>query len=188
MNINPEEQSDGELVALSLKDSKNYRYLIEKYSFRLRLYIQRISGFSTEDVEDILQEVFISVYRNLNGYSSMYKFSSWIYRIAHNATISFFRKNKKNYGVLDLEDNDLGERLSSGLNLEDKINIEYVLEELVKALSTLDLKYKSALILKYIEGKDYSEISDILKIPTGTVGTFIKRGKEILLKKLKKHL
>lgn len=188
MAINFSETSDEELVKLALQESSYYKVLIERYIRKLGAYVKRLSNSSKEDIEDILQEVFILAYKNLRGFNSAFKFSSWIYRITHNATISHFRKNKKNKGILDLEDNELGERISSGLNLEEKVDKEFLIDELLKALDKIDLRYKSVLILRFIDEKDYQEISDILKIPVGTVGTYIKRGKEGLLKLLKIHL
>ena len=90
------EKSDPELVELSLKNKEFYGFLIQKYQDKLKRYILRISGGVYNDADDILQDVFIKVYKNLNDYDPELKFSSWIYRITHNETISFLRKvNRK---------------------------------------------------------------------------------------------
>ena len=64
------------------------------YSEKLLKYILRITNIDLEDAENLLQEVFIKVYKNINEYNSSLQFSSWIYRIAHNLTIDYHRKNK----------------------------------------------------------------------------------------------
>lgn len=64
-------------------------------------------GDEHEMCEDITQEVFIKAYQSLNGYNSKLKFSSWIYRIAHNLSVDYLRKrNKKNHLSLDIEDEE----------------------------------------------------------------------------------
>ena len=79
-----ENLSDLQLVKLSLKDHQNFRYLVERYEPLLLRYMRRIANVSKEEAEDLLQEIFIKVYKNLNGFDQKLKFSSWIYRIAHN--------------------------------------------------------------------------------------------------------
>jgi len=89
-----EKKEDSELVELSLKKQDYFYCLILRYQEKLLRYIRRISASSKEDAEDILQEVFMSVYKNLNDFDNSLKFSSWIYRIAHNKTVSHWRKQK----------------------------------------------------------------------------------------------
>lgn len=134
---------------------------------------------SDGDAEDILQEVFIKTYENLNDFDRDLKFSSWIYRITHNHTISYYRKHKKASQTLSLEDNTvLFERLKSEFNLKDKLDNKIQKEKISHLLSKLDKKYRDALILKYLEDKDYREISNILKKPMGTIATLLNRAKE----------
>lgn len=180
--------TDEELVKLSLKQDLAYAVLIKRYENKLSNYIRRIVNLSKEDVEDVVQEVFLSVYKNLNAFNPLYKFSTWIYRIAHNSSITYIRKVKYRPLTLDLSDPELSERLSTNLDLEDRLSSEIIFEHIQSELGQLDLRYKSPLILKFIEDKSYDEISDILKIPKGTVGTLINRGKKLLEKRLKKYL
>ena len=165
--------TDIELVNNTLEDKNQFKEIIKLFEQPLRRYIKRLLYLSFNDIDDILQESFIQIYRNLNSYDSSYKLSSWIYRITHNVAISYLRKNKKHIKVvLDLEEldsiaKDEDMRISNDLD-KDMIN---------RALDKLDDKYKEVLVLKYIEEKDYNEISDILKIGSGTVGSLINRGK-----------
>ncbi len=147
------------------------------------IYIKRLAKISDGDAEDILQEVFIKTYENLNDYDTDLKFSSWIYRITHNHTISFYRKNKKASQTLSLEDNTmLLEKIKSEFNLKDKIHNKIhnkiQKEEISHLLSKLDKKYRDVLILKYLEDKNYREISNILRKPMGTTATLLNRAKE----------
>ncbi|MDD5489902.1 MAG: sigma-70 family RNA polymerase sigma factor, partial [Candidatus Moranbacteria bacterium] len=81
---NCREKTDEEMVALTLKNQDYFACLVERYEPKLMRYIRRISAATQEDAEDLLQDVFVKVYRNLNDFDQKLKFSSWIYRIAHN--------------------------------------------------------------------------------------------------------
>src|SRR3989344_5032191 len=88
-------KTDEEIVALVLADnSAHYEYLIRQYENKLARYVERIAFLRKDDVKDIVQETFIKAYRHLNDFDVNLKFSSWIYRIAHNETMSFLRKMK----------------------------------------------------------------------------------------------
>jgi RNA polymerase sigma-70 factor (ECF subfamily) len=180
------EKTDIELVELSLKDPNKYLYLMKRYEAALTRYILRISNLSKEDAQDVLQEVFISVYQNLAGYRPEFKFSSWIYRITHNKTINYYKKKKTQPNTLDLEDNEILDVLlvdkDIALEVQGSLERKFLLNEIAK----LDPKYKSVLVLRYIQNLDYSEISDILQMPVNTVGTLINRAKKILKERLNK--
>ena len=78
---------DEQLVQLSLNNQDYFYYLMKRYEIKLLRYIKRLTTVSPEEAKDIIQEIFIKVYRNLNGFNPKLKFSSWIYRIAHNEII-----------------------------------------------------------------------------------------------------
>ena len=88
----PRELSDSEIISLTLNESDNFALIIDRYEQKIFRYIMRLGDFSLADAEDILQEVFIKIYTHINEYDRSLSFSSWIYRIAHNATIDTFRK------------------------------------------------------------------------------------------------
>lgn len=172
------ERQDEEIVKLSIEDPNHYKYLVEKYERRLWAYVKRIIYVNTEDAEDILQEVFLKAYRNLNGFNTNKKFSSWIYRIAHNEAISFLRKNsKRNVEIVNDLSKDLFDGIASGLDLEREYIEEEERERFERIIQSLDSKYRDVLILKFLEEKDYNEISEILEISSGTVGSLISRAK-----------
>ena len=178
-------KTDKELLYLTLKDKENYRYLIERYEDKLKWYIVRLSGLKMEDAEDILQEVFLKAYINLNDFDSNFKFSSWIYRITHNETIIYLRKMNSRPKTIGLEVNpEFLNTLHADLNEEDNLDLQYFRQNVNKIIDGLDDKYRTVLILKYLEDKDYEEISDILKKPKGTVGILLKRAKEKVKKEI----
>ena len=180
-------KTDTELVKLALVNQDDFLFLMKKYEKKLLAYISRITNMSLEDREDILQEVFIKVYRNLNDFDESLKFSSWIYRITHNHVISIYRKLKARPQLTELEDKNLAHSFLEGLPIQDNIDRSLEIVKINKVLVKLDKKYSEVLILKYLEQKDYKEISDILKKPLGTVSALINRAKKNFIKETQKQ-
>lgn len=180
-------KTDEQIVVLTLKNQEYYLCLMKRYEARLLNYILKISNISREDGEDILQEVFIKAYQNLNGFDLNYKFSNWIYSIAHNATISAFRKKKLHPQIVSWEEKDLNSILESTLDAENNSLQKLTYKHILKIMNQLPLKYKEVLILKFVEGKDYQEMCDILHKPMGTIATLINRAKKALKQELKKE-
>jgi RNA polymerase sigma-70 factor (ECF subfamily) len=168
--------SDNEIAAKSLENLDYFSCLYQRYEPELLRYIRRVSGLEDDEAQDILQESFIKIWRNLNEFDTGMKFSSWIYRIVHNETISHLRK-KKSYGKdktvdAELYRNILADEEGAGMVREGTLATMPVI------LAQLPEKYREILVLKFLELKSYEEISDILKIPEGTVAIRISRAKE----------
>lgn len=179
--------SDEKLVELTLKDQKHYAELISKYRYKLLRYIQKITNVSDEDAEDLLQETFIKAYYNLNSFDPDLKFSSWIYRIAHNQVISNYRKLKaRPQGHAIQIDEKMIRTLAANLDTKRDADLHYLAENIGRVFSAMDIKYREVLILKFLEEKEYKEISDILKKPMGTVATLINRAKKQFRKQAEK--
>jgi len=185
--INHEEcpnKTDNELVKLSLDNSDHFLCLTRRYESKLLHYIMRLSKFRSEEASDILQDVFVKTYYNLNEFDDSLKFSSWIYRITHNQTISEIRKKSVRPSVpFEKEDID---RFEDALDISKEIDDSFDKEKINKALSLLDEKYREVLVLRFLDEKDYVEISDILKKPISTVGNLILRGKKLFKKEYEK--
>jgi RNA polymerase sigma-70 factor (ECF subfamily) len=179
---NPEKKTDQDLVVMALKNKDHFLYIVNKYDQALGRYIKRLGNFNNQDVEDILQNVFIKTYKNLNAYNPALKFSSWLYRICHNEIIDTLRK-RKNKATEYIDPQDFSQ-IKSSLNLE-KIIINNLDLEIGKGLiHKLKPKYRDVLVLRILEEKNYQEISDILKKPIGTVSTLINRAKQHLNKEI----
>ncbi len=188
MEENILEKSDADLVSLSLENSEFYGFLIQRYQERLKRYILRIAGGVYNDVDDILQDVFIKVYKNLNGYNPKLKFSSWIYRITHNETISFLRKINRKPTTYNFEiDAVKVKTIEEDLTLDQKLDNAKVKENLLRIINNLDKKYQDVVMLRYTEDKDYQEISDILRKPQGTVATLLRQAKSQLKEEILKN-
>lgn len=178
--------SDWELIKLSSENHQYFRYIIERYQDRIFRYLKRMSYYSNEDVEDMVQEVFIKVYRGMNDFESTDKFSSLIYRIAHNHLIDNIRKSSIRYDQSSIEDEEVLNLVKSEINLEKDFASQEVIEKVKLTISQMPEKYREVLILKFLEDKKIEEIVDILRKPQGTVATLLRRGREMLKKDLSK--
>ena len=178
-----ETMADEDLALLSITNSEAFGVLMRRYQGRLLAYIRRISGFRAEDAEDILQESYIKAYLNLRDFDKKLKFSSWLYRIVHNETISEWRKRKSRPSII-LENEDW-EKISSEEDLHGALTVKADKERLAGAIAKLPEKYREAIVLKYLEERSYEEMADILRKPVGTIGTLVNRAKKHLQKILK---
>ncbi|OGF20674.1 hypothetical protein A2Y83_00525 [Candidatus Falkowbacteria bacterium RBG_13_39_14] len=179
--------SDEELAKMALVKQSFFGQIIKRYERKLISYIKKISNVSHEDAEDILQDVFIKVYKNLNDFDDSLKFSSWIYRICRNEVISNWRKRRARpqNSPEELDENFI-KGITSDLDIEREIDRKYLKRNIYKILDKLDIRHKDILILKFFEECDYKEISDIMKMPMGTVASLMNRAKKEFRKKIKK--
>ena len=185
MSFEKHEKSDAELIELAKADPESFGLLMERYQNPLFHYIRRLTQLPKEDVEDLLQEVFIKIYQKLNEYNELLKFSSWAYRISHNHVVDYFRKAGARPKTNSLEEGELVKLVGAGADLEKNLGSKDCLEKMKVCLDELPLKYKEILVLRFIEEKNYEEIMDILRRPKGSVATLIKRGREMLALKMK---
>jgi RNA polymerase sigma-70 factor (ECF subfamily) len=180
--------TDEQIVSAILEGDKDlYREIIKRYEKKLSHYLLKFLS-NRDDMEDILQVVFIKVYKNLYGFDVSKKFSSWIYQIAHNEAVNYLKKRRGSRISLD----DVEYKL-----IDEKADIKggadqmFLKEDVEKVLNEMNVKYKEPIVLFYFENMSYDEISDILRIPKNTVGTLIMRGKNSIKDKLeeinKKH-
>lgn len=171
--------TDEDLVDLSLADKRLFAELMDRYEQKLSSYIYRLGKLSSEDIEDLLQDIFLKVYLNLNGFDQELKFSSWIYRIAHNETMAFFRKRRiRPHGHLVPDSEEVLSQMASEFNLVKETESRHDTQLLTASLEKLPQEYREILVLKFFEHKSYDEISDILAVPPGTVATRINRAKK----------
>ncbi len=175
--------SDQDLVRAALRDPNAYAHIVRRYEARLQRYIARMLGRGHPQIEDILQDVFLKAYVNLNDYDSQRSFSPWIYRIAHNETMSLFRRRRSMPQMLTGEDGQrVLDRIMDRDATEEWVDDARNETRLKQALSTLEQRYRDVLVLRFLEERSYDDIADILQLPMGTVATLVSRGKQRLRK------
>ena len=168
--------SDEELVSNLNKtgDVKFFEILMDRYKNNIHNFILRYIS-SREDSEDLTQEIFVKVFFKISSFdNSKASFKTWLFTITKNSIYNKLKEKKTVRLIYDVEDtnkivNDNDDIVQTGLN-------------------KLDKKYKLVLIMYYMEGFKYKEISDILKLPINTVKTRIKRGKLLLKNEIKEYI
>lgn len=157
------------------KDKESYAEVVLRYQDKLMRYANSLTHDESKS-EDIVQNSFIKAFINLNNFDIKLKFSTWIYRIVHNESINKIIKHKKEVRLLDDYD------IASDEDLEVMFSKEEIKKKVNICISEMPLIYAEPLTLFFLEEKSYEEISDILRLPIGTVGTRINRAKNLLKK------
>ena len=155
-------QSDTDLITLTLSgDEKAFETIVERYWDKLHRYTLRLLNYNQADAEDATSTAFIKAYQNLAGYNPKLKFSSWIYRIAHNEAVNIIRKNSKFFSF---------DPFTSSLSLlPGKADVDITKLEIEQALSKLKPADRNILILFYLEELSIKEIAEILKSTPGSI-------------------
>lgn len=195
LNTSPRENAsvssieDDKLVsdALSGKES-SYNKLVAKYDRPIFFHIRKMIK-EQEMVEDLVQEVFIKAFKNLETYSNEYAFSTWLYRIATNHTIDYLRKKKlQTFSINDplkTKDGEMEVQLPDNSFATDAPIIKHERKIIVQdAIENLPEKYRMVIQMRHMDELSYQEISDELDLPLGTVKAHIFRARELLYKAL----
>lgn len=180
--------SDNELVELSKTNPDYFGELVRRYQERLFGFIRKISYFSREDIEDIVQETFIKIYKSLNLFNDDYKFSTWIYQIARNNTIDAIRKKHARVETVCLDTEESVKLFRSNVNLGKELETKENLEKIKNIIQNLPYKYKEVMVLRFLEDKNYEEIMDIVEKPKGTVAALINRGRKLVREEAEEFL
>ncbi|MBP9827816.1 RNA polymerase sigma factor [Patescibacteria group bacterium] len=175
--------TDAQLVAETLRHPHMFREIVQRYEAPLLRYIRRLGLH--DEAEDILQDSFLKAYRYLGSFDPSLKFSSWMYRIAHNTAMSAHRARQVRPVVERSEESQKAyDSMAAELDVSQDLDQEILKEHLEEALARIDKKYQAVIVLRYFEERTYDEISDILRLPVKTVGTLLHRAKKQLQDKV----
>jgi RNA polymerase sigma-70 factor (ECF subfamily) len=173
--------SDEELaVLIRTKEKERFTDIVERYQDKLLRYATYMVH-DEQKASDVVQDAFIKAYINLNGFDEKKKFSSWIYRIVHNEAMNSIKKYHKEVPLLQNVD------VQSEENIEYDFSKKEIIEKAQSCLDQMPLLYSEPLALYYLDEQSYEEISDILRIPMGTVATRISRAKSLMKALCQKH-
>ncbi|MFZ3301104.1 MAG: sigma-70 family RNA polymerase sigma factor [Microgenomates group bacterium] len=173
--------TDEELIKIvRTSDQEQYSEIVKKYQEKLFRYASNIV-IDESRAMDIVQQTFIKAFVNLNSFDTRMSFSSWVYRIAHNEAMNLVKKYKKEISLLPEFE------IQSTDNIEDDYFKKETVKNVRKCLNDIPVLYSEPLSLYYLEEKSYEEISDILRLPTNTIGTRISRAKGLMKKICKKN-
>lgn len=175
--------TDGELIETAIGGSENsFEELVRRYQRPITNYVYRM--LSDYDASlDVTQEVFIKVYNSLARYSSDYKFSTWLYRIAHNAAIDYMRRHSVNEQSIEAENADGSYQLQiesprpTPEQERERSEWRTEIESVVKCLPAV---YRELILLRHAQDLSYDEIAEITNLPLGTVKNRLFRAREMM--------
>ena len=180
---------DPEIVALARKGSESaYRELVTRYERPVFSLVFRMVR-DRETAEDLSQETFIKVLNNLDRYSPEFKFSSWLFKIANNLTIDHLRRRRVDTVSIEGAPDAVTSESAKATSIAVVSGNESPLEELESrelgtaiegAIARLRPEYRACILLRHVEDRSYEEIAEIVKLPLGTVKTYIHRARHEL--------
>lgn len=183
---------DNELIEQFSKGCEvSFEEIVKRYQTKVHNLAMRLTR-NEEDAEEVLQDVFVTVYRKIESFEGKAKFSSWLYRITVNAAFMKLRKKKQDHSV-SLEDlapsvqNQAREQGSLFLASSDSVAINReVRDALEGAISRLPDDYRAVFVLRDVDGLSNKEVSDILGLSIPAVKSRLHRSRLMLRKKLKR--
>ena len=180
---NIKELTDVELIADAIGGREDgFEELVRRYQRPIIGYVFRMLG-DYESSLDVTQEVFIKVYNSLTRYSSEYKFSTWLYRIAHNAAIDHMRRNTVSPQSIETENADGGYQLqieSPAPNPEQNRERSEWRTEIDAVIKCLPSSYRELIVLRHSRDLSYDEIAEVTGLPLGTVKNRLFRAREMM--------
>ena len=185
--------TDADLVAAILKrEQELYSDLVQRYQGRLVNYLYRLLR-STQEAEDLAQEVFFKIYKALDRYDPKYKFSTWLFRVAQNAAIDQIRKRRLLLVSMDRQgssDDDLGtwEFASSDPSPYGDLRNRERGEAIQVAIDGLPWDYRELIVLRHFGELSYDEIAKLKEMPLGTVKNKLFRGRQMMKERLRDFL
>ena len=181
--------SDIEVVALAQQGKENaYRELLARYERPVFSLVFRMVR-DRETAEDLAQETFVKVLNNIDRYSPDYKFSSWLFKIANNLTIDHLRRRRLDTISIEGAPDAVTAESAKATSITIVAGDESPLEELEsrelgqaieRAIARLRPEYRACIMLRHVEDRSYEEIAEIVKLPLGTVKTYIHRARHEL--------
>lgn len=158
-----------DLLVKELKEkatqSKAFEQLVDNYKQRLYWHIRRIV-LDHDDTDDVLQNTFIKVYKNIDGFKGDSKLFSWMYRIATNEALQFLKTKSRKLGI---GGGEIQEHMANNLRADVYFEGDEIQLKLQQAIATLPDKQKLVFNMKYFEALKYEEISEILETSVGAL-------------------
>jgi len=161
-----------------------FEHLIKKFQRLVSHVVFRMIS-NEADREDICQDVFLKVYKNLSGFRQDSKLSTWIARIAYNGCLNYLEKKKVPlFDDITSEEKNFEDSASTDPGpdqITERSNISGVLRD---EIDLLPVKYRTILTLFHLDEMTYDEISSVMSIPKGTVKSYLFRARQLLKEKL----
>ena len=181
--INPNTLADGELVLTAVSGRETaFEELVRRYQRPIASYVYRMVG-DYDSALDLTQEVFIKVYNSLSRYRSEFKFSTWIYKIAHNTAIDHLRRHTVRDQVMTASGDGPRSEIaieSRRLTPEQESEREERRSEIESVVQSLPAAYRELIVLRHSHDLSYDEIAEVTGLPLGTVKNRLFRAREAM--------
>jgi RNA polymerase sigma-70 factor (ECF subfamily) len=170
------------IKALKKGEEWAYRRLYREYAPKIGAFAR--SYFGTDDVDDVIQEVMLRIYKGIKKFKGDSSLSTWIYRITVNVCNTLYEKyKKKNEKTFSVENNNSEDDVEIDIpdketDVQKEVTQEILYEKILKALEKLSEKERVLIRMRDIDGLSYSEIAEILGIPEGTVKSRLHNARE----------
>jgi RNA polymerase sigma-70 factor (ECF subfamily) len=173
--------ADTELVRTALAGGESgFEELVRRYQRPIAAYVYRMVG-NYDAALDLTQEVFIKVYGSLSRYRAEFKFSTWIYKIAHNAAIDHLRRGAaRETAIASDEDRPALAVESRRLTPEQESERNERCSEIEVVVQMLTPAYRELIVLRHSNDLSYEEIAEVTGLPLGTVKNRLFRAREAM--------
>lgn len=166
-------------------DGLDFRRLYDRYKQRVYGTVHHVVGHSDE-IDDIVQSVFLEIHRSLPRYKGQSKLSTWIYRIAVNVALQHIRKRKRRRVFLFFKSDDDERELEPSEDARPQHEDRDLLRKLTRVLDTLGDKKRVVFVLHELDGREIDEIAELLDIPLNTVRSRLHAARLELTEKMKR--
>jgi RNA polymerase sigma factor (sigma-70 family) len=179
-------QEYSETEKQSIFDAEFMPHINAMYNFAYRLTLER------DDAKDLLQDTYLKAFRFINSFEKGTNAKAWLFRILKNSFINDYRRKSKEPSKVDYQEveayynsEEVDRQITPDLRVESLTNM--IGDEISNALNSLDVDFKTVIILCDLEGFKYEEMAKILDIPIGTVRSRLHRARILLKEKLSEY-
>ncbi len=176
-------KTDEELIKMVAdQDKKAFEELYRRYNVDIYNYLDKLI-FDKEYLNDLYQNVFIKIFRKASNFKKGYKFKNWLFRIATNEYIDYYRKYKSSKEKVEFDEEYI--KKAEDVSIEDVIYDKQKLEAFYAALGEMEPELKQAFVLRRIQGNNVDETADILNVSERTVKNYCNKAERFIKSYLK---
>ena len=173
-------------------DEDAFAILVRRYEPKLRVYVSGIVAVE-EEARDLVQEAFIRAWRHLDQYDKSFRFSTWLFRIAHNVAIDHLRRRRQPTVSLEMGEDNEGDEMrldppDPGRGPLSELANRELAAAMAREIERLPDSYRELVTLRHLVGLSYNEIADMKGLPLGTVKNKLFRAHSVLREALEPYL
>lgn len=158
-----------------------YTVIVNRYRERIHQFVFRYTK-NHLDSEDLVQETFLRVFRSRNSYERIARFSTWLFTIAQNLIRNQYKRSQRMHMVSLSQTDDQEQETTldlpdTGISVDEQLHLSMTMSQLEKSLEAIPSEFREVLVMRDVQQLTYEEITDITRLPMGTVKSRINRGR-----------